>query len=245
MRIVFYGILVISIILSSSGCNSRSEALSLLREARRIIEINPESALLLLDSIADPGELSGTDHMEYRVRIVQARYKNSIPVSGDTAIFEARDYFSQRTGNNWELSFLSYFYSGCVYREQQQYGRAVKEYKQALTIAQQHNDEAQQAFVLYNIGDLYFDKRSYEQALTYYKQAADKYKDDSDRKLVSLRAAAQASLLSGNSDSAFVYFETGLNLAKEQDDKSQEALFMQNMAIAFFEQGDKRRRITG
>ncbi|ULB34294.1 hypothetical protein [Proteiniphilum propionicum] len=156
MRVPFCGILLIFASLLLSACNSHSESLSLLREAGRIIEINPDSALLLLDAIADPGELSEADHMEYRLRIVQARYKNFIPISGDTAIFKARDYFIQKAGNNWELSFLSYFYCGCVYRENQQYDLALNEYKQALAVAQQHNDEAQQAFVLYNIGDLYF-----------------------------------------------------------------------------------------
>lgn len=244
MRILFCGILLILAILLLSVCNSHSESLLLLREAERIIEINPDSALLLLESIADSEGLSETDHMKYQLRIVQARYKNFIPISNDTTIFQVRDYFAKKTGSNWDLSFLSYFYSGCVYRENQQYDIALKEYKQALAVAQQHNDEVKQALVLYNIGDLYFGKRSYEQALTYYRQAVDKYENNSDRKLVSLRAAAQTSLLSGQPDSAFVYFNAALSLAKLQGDKSQEAHILQNMAIAFFEQGDSDEALS-
>lgn len=236
MRVLFYGILLISVSLFLGACNSHSETLSLLRESGRIVETDPEKALFLLDSISNPEEMSEYHLMEYHVRIVQARYKNFIPVSSDTAIFKARDYFTKKVGSNWQLSFLGYFYSGCVYREREQYEYAVKEYKQALHIAEQYKDEEQQAFVLYNIGNLYFNKRSYGQALEYYRLAVNKYDGHYSEMMVCLHAVAQAALLCDKIDDALFFFEKGLNLAEKQNDKVQAVNFLHDKAIALYNQ---------
>lgn len=236
-RIVCTILTIVGLTIFLACNNPQSQANKLLTQAEQLVENHPDSALLLIDSIFYPEEsFSKKDYMRYWVIRIQVRYKNYLPITEDTAIFVARDYFSERIEDNWELSFLGYFYSGCVYREKQQYEYAIRDYKHALHIAEQFNDEKQQAFVFYNIGDLYYDRRSYEQALEYYQKAIDKYEDYYDERLISLQAAAQSALLSGKSDSAFVYFQTGLDLAVENDDIAKKVDFMHDMAVTFLNQ---------
>ena len=66
------------------------------------MENNPDSSLLLIDSIFYPEEsLSKHDYMYYQVAKVQAKLKTHQPVKEDTLIFEARHYFAKRN-KDWE-----------------------------------------------------------------------------------------------------------------------------------------------
>ncbi len=237
MGIKFCGILFTLIIGFFYSCTSQPEAPKLLREASKLAENNPVEAMNLIDSIADPeNSLTKEQYMQYLVTRVQVYYKNFRDISRDTLIFEARDYFRRKRNNYSNLRFLSYFYSGSVYREQQRNNLAINEYKHALTIAEEESNKPQQAFVHYNIGNLYFEQHAYQTALDYYKKAVINYKSDTAKILISLAAAGQSSLLLGERDSALTYFDQALQLTREIGNKSEEAKSLQNKAVTLYEQ---------
>lgn len=100
------------------ACNPQPEAPVLLEQAQLLMEDNPDSALLLIDSIFYPEKsLNKHDYMYYQVAKVQAKYKAYRPVKEDTLIFEARRYF-EKHNKDLKKNSLAHFYSGCVYREQ-------------------------------------------------------------------------------------------------------------------------------
>lgn len=226
------------------GCARNPESTSLLREVGRLVDLKPDSALLILESIESPEKLSEQEQMEYQLRLVQLRYKNYIPISEDTTIFDVTNYFGLNEKEKWELLFLSHFYSGCVYRERLQYDLTVEEYKRALHIAEKYEDDSKQAFVLYNIGNLYFDRRSFEESLKYYVLAVEKYDGRYEEQMISLHAAAQASLLCDKIDDALVFFDRGLNLAKNQKDSVQEANFLHDKAIVLYNQKNYEKALS-
>ncbi len=122
------------------ACNPQPEAPALLQQAELLMEDNPDSALLLIDSIFYPEEsLSKHDFLYYQVAKVQAKYKVRKAVKEDTLIFEARDYFAKRN-KDWEKTTLAHFYSGAVYREQKHYDKAMQAYKDAATAADKTNN---------------------------------------------------------------------------------------------------------
>ena len=119
------------------ACNPQPEADSLLTQAQEIIEIYPDSAIHLIDSIFYPEKsLSHKRYMEFLVTQVQAKYKIYLPVAVDTLIFEAKTYFEKKNKNP-DQTALAYFYSGCVYREQQHFDQAMQHYKKAEQLTSQ------------------------------------------------------------------------------------------------------------
>lgn len=125
------------VLLVMYACNPQPEAYSLLTQSRQVIESYPDSAMHLIDSIFYPKKsLSHRRYMEFLITQVQAKHKNYRPVAEDTLIFEAKAYFEKKNKDP-EQTALAYFYSGCVYCEQQKYDQAMQHYKKAQQLASQ------------------------------------------------------------------------------------------------------------
>ncbi|WP_138096741.1 tetratricopeptide repeat protein [Sphingobacterium thalpophilum] len=227
------------------SCRSKSHPMNLLLEARNLAESSPQEAMRLIDSISDPASnLDKEEYMSYLVTRVQVYYKNFRDISDDTLIFKARDYYDCKKTDVGNLRFLAHFYSGSVFRDQKNYFKTVEEYKRALSIAKSQDNQIHQAFVLYNLGDLYFEKRTYDISLAYYKDASIKYKNDKPKQALSLQAAGQSFLLKGEIDSALLYFDKALMLIRQAQNKLEEAKCLQNISVALFEKGDFLRSIS-
>lgn len=223
--------------------NPQPEASQLLARAITLVDENPDSALRLIDSIFYPEEMPKYKYMEYLVRRVQVNYKTYNTISTDTLIFKARDYFRKFEDKDWKQSFLAAFYSGCVYREQQRYDAAIKLYKDALTLARKNKDQAQEAFVLYNIADLFFDKRLYVQSLENYKKAEKLFITNPERRADCLLAMAQAALMNGSTETSLAYLEEGYNLAKADGNEKMQTKFLQTMSVTYAEKEDYRQSL--
>lgn len=236
MRIVFY----YSMVLLSMGffvsCNKKSNASIHLENARNLAEDRADSAIKFIDSITFfENDLNEEEYMQYLITKVQVRYKNYLPITLDTLIFKARDYMDRNNGSDNDR-FLAHFYSACVFRENDEYSSAIHDYKKALSIASKQNNNDGEALVLYNIADLYFSERAYAKALEYYISASKKYEGNKENKLKCLHAAGQSSLLNGEKEIAFRYFEKALHLAKQIGNKVEEAKCLQNIAVALSDQ---------
>ena len=172
--------------------------------------------------------------MYYLVARVEARYKNYRPIDEDTLIFQARDYFGKLDKNTQETA-LAYFYSGCVYREQQEYGKAMLQYKKAEEYAVKTTDINLQGLILYNIGDLLRIEGLHLQALNIYQATASLYEIYPEKKIQCISAAGQMYLLLEKPDSAIVLFNEGLELAQKINDQPLQSLLSQNLGVAYKE----------
>ncbi|MEA5062108.1 MAG: hypothetical protein VB074_12380 [Proteiniphilum sp.] len=232
VRVIIH-ILIITGLFFFGACNPQPEAPKLLVEAERLVENNPDSAMRLIDSLFYPEKsLSLEYYMRFLVTQVQAKYKTGRPIHGDTLIFRARDYYS--TGNkDPRITALACFYSGCVYREQEEYGKAIRYYKEAETSAAKTTDHALKGLIQYNLGDLFAVQDLYPRALESYKNAARFYSAQPEQKAYSLSAVGRMFLLDKNPDSAFLYFQKGLNVAKPMNDEILQSLLAQNVGVAY------------
>ena len=210
MRSLVYTIVVAVGLSVLSACKPQPEAPRLLAEAQRLVESNPDSAMLLIDSLFYPEKsLRRALYMHFLVTQVQAKYKTRRPIREDTLIFRARDYFSARNKDPRTIA-LAWFYSGCVYRERGDYGKATQHYKEAETYAGGTADTALQGLVQYNLGDLFAVQDLYTKALERYKAAARFYSEYPEEEAYSLSALGRMFLLDKNPDSAFFYFSSSL-----------------------------------
>jgi tetratricopeptide (TPR) repeat protein len=172
MRIFVYSILMVVGLSLLGACNPQPEAAELLRQAESLVDTHPDSAMRLIDSLFYPEKSLRREHyMRFLVTQVQAKYKTYRPIGEDTLIFLACDYFSVRDKDP-RTTALAWFYSGCVHREREDYGKATQHYKEAETYAARTANPGLQGLIQYNLGDLFAVQDLYPNALESYKIAA-------------------------------------------------------------------------
>lgn len=230
---------IISVIIKLSACNPQPEANKLLYEAQRLVESHPDSALKLIDSIFYPEKsFNKRNYMNYLMVRVQARHKNYIDISRDTTIFIAYNYFKRQSKDPAKTS-LAAFYGGNVYREQNNFEKAMELYKDADYYALQAKDCNLNGLISYNIADLLTGKGLYEQALNAYKNANSFY-TRSDKNTLKEQAQCHSAIgrmyfLTNKLDSALISFNKGWVLADKSGDKNLQGLLLQNLSVAYLE----------
>ena len=237
MRKLLLGITLLYSLIFCYACSlTSSQDVRLLQEAIQYAEDKPEHAQMLIDSIFLPEQhLDKHAYMQYLVTRVQVGYKNFKDISTDTMIFNANAYFDAQKLNRDPFLFLSHFYTACVYREQGRDEQAIKAYKRALSIAEDEKDEAGEALVYYNIGDLYFNQNAHERAFDYYKNAVARYTKDTTKMLIALQAAGRSALLIGQIDTAMLFFDKSIDMAEKTLNKAEQAKSLHSKSVAYHE----------
>lgn len=235
MRCIVYIILVATGLAVLAACNPQPEAPKLLAEAERLMENNPDSAMRLIDSLFYPEKsLSREQYMRYLVTRVQARYKNHRDIVEDTLVFDAARYFT-RHDNDPRQTALAWFYSGCIYREQKNYEQAMRHYKEAETYAGKANDTDLRGLIQYNMGDLLAEQGLRKEALDSYRNAEHLYRRQPDKRAQCLSAVGRMYTFLQQSDSAFLYFLEGLEIAETAGNRRLQSLLAQNLSIVYRE----------
>lgn len=230
------------------SCSPQPESHALLTQAQQVVDNHPDSALQLIDSIFYPEKsLKEKDYMSYLVTRVQARYKNYTDVSNDTLIFTAYNYFKLNSKNPAQTAIAA-FYSGCVYRDQHNFDKAMLFYKDAEIFAGESSDIDLQGLVQYNMADLLADQDLYNEALSHYKKAENLYAQSpekaTEKRARCLSATGRIYLLLGEQDNAFEDFHKGLELARSTNNNELQSLLAQNLSIAYSEVAQYKEGIT-
>lgn len=213
--------------LLTTSCARRDEALRLLEKAQRLIESASDSTLMYLDSIFLPEKfLSKENYMEYLVTNVQAKYKNFKDIKDDTIIFEAKDYFDKKvqrlTANSQSSIFHinSHLYSGCVYDERQDYGKALNEYNYAFSTAELSHDSILMYLSTSYIANIYGKQNYFDKALEKHLQSINYIKEgDKEMLATSYANIAKGYLISLNNDNSIYYIDKALDIVTDSDNK--------------------------
>ena len=223
-------ILSIVLLLLVVSCTHRNEASRLFEKAQACIESAPDSALMYLDSIFLAEKfLSKENYMEYIITNVQAKHKNYKDIKDDTLIFEAKRYFSGKENrqrlfhskaHNSKLIAYSYLYSGCVYDERQDYGKAINEYNHAFHAAELIHDSLLMFRSISYIANIYSKEDYYDKALEKHLQSVNYIKKDDKEKLTTSYAnIAKLYCISHNNDSSIYYIDKALDIVADIDNK--------------------------
>ncbi len=230
------------------GCNPQPEAKKILRDAQLIVDEQPDIAKTLIDSIFYPERSLGRrQYMEFLVAQVQVKHKTYRSVAGDTLIFKAIQYLENKNTDTRKTA-SAYFYGGCVYRERQEYEDAMSYYKKAEQYASKAKDDKLKGLVLYNIGDLLTGQGLHKQALDNYVKAERVYNQSPD-KLYEKRAHCFGAMgrmyaLLEKPDSAFFYFNKGIQIAKDTGDDMLQSLLAQNLSVIYKRMGEYKTSET-
>lgn len=93
-----------------------------LTKVEQIVELNPDSALLILDSITIPHDLSKEEYNKFLLLLIQAKDKSYKDISSDTLLFQVKDYYLKN--KDIDNAALASFYCGRILQEQKKEQRS-------------------------------------------------------------------------------------------------------------------------
>ena len=127
----FNYILLFLLCFASLGCEERQEYRDALSRAEAVMETNPDSALVVLDSLnAYSSDFNRHFNMQYQLQLTNARMKSGILFTTDSLTLSLIDYFDSHGTDNERA--LAYYIYGCSLVDLGQAPEALQAYYTAL-----------------------------------------------------------------------------------------------------------------
>lgn len=123
-------LLFISFLFVSACVGGGSPSHRLLERADSLLDVRPDSALRLLQEVSPRQLADRGGRMHYALLLMQAKYKNYLPVSeDDTLARELVSYYAD--AGDAGMQARAYYNLGCVYEDRQEPDLALKAYHEA------------------------------------------------------------------------------------------------------------------
>ena len=164
-------ILTILLLLACTACyRSTRHVTEHLSQAEELIWAAPDSALHILESISTSRHLTGKEQADYALLLSLAQYRCYIPVSSDSLINLAIEYYKDK--NDADKKGAAFYVKGCILEEYcKDIPNALLAYKEAETCIPDMNEKQYVARIYSSLG--YVNKKSFhfEPAKEYYQKA--------------------------------------------------------------------------
>ena len=206
--LVSVGSILMSVSLSSCSSSVKSP---LLLSADSLMEIYPDSALSILESISFPQKLSRADRALYALLLTQARHKNYIALEDDSLIKTAVEYYGDKKKS--VRAAKAHYYWGATYGEKGYTSFAVEEYLAAIRLMPVRDEFL--AMIYDNLAECYEEDRLYNVAIENYRAAYQILKGGNGQTFP-MRGIACVFLLQNEKDSALFYYQRALRLQERK-----------------------------
>lgn len=199
-----------------SSCRSDRQSDYYLEHAESLLEQHPDSALIFLNKIA-PKDLSTGEYARYCLLMTQARDKNGLPLTSDSLISVAVEYFNDK--KDLDTKAKTYFYAGRVNQDMQNAKQAMEYFLKAADYSEDSKDYKLRYLIYYYLGDLYFNENLYDTALKSNRQAFQysQLLNNKDYMTYALRSIALAYSGKGDYSNALVYYFKALKILPKSD----------------------------
>ena len=228
--LVSVGSILMSVSLSSCSSSVKS---SLLLSADSLMEIYPDSALSILESISSPQKLPCADRALYALLLTQARHKNYIALGDDSLIKTAVEYYGDKKKS--VRAAKAHYYWGATYGEKGYTSFAVDEYLTAIRLMPVRDEFL--AMIYDNLADCYEKDDLYDIAIEAYRQAY-QILEGGSQQTYPLRGIARICLLQNKKDSALLYYQKALDYALVEQDSSLIGALYHDLAMVYNEKKD-------
>ena len=172
--------LTIILLLACTACDrSTRHVTENLSQAEELIWTAPDSALHILESIPTSRHLIGKEQADYALLLSLAQYRCYIPVSSDSLINLAIEYYKDK--NDADKKGAAFYVKGCILEEYtKDIPNALLAYKEAETCIPDMDDKQYVARIYSSLG--YVNKKSFhfEPAKEYYQKAVQANIDGKD-----------------------------------------------------------------
>ena len=173
-------ILTILLLLACTACyRSTRHVTEHLSQAEELIWTAPDSALHLLESISASRHLTGKEQADYALLLSLAQYRCYIPVSSDSLINLAIEYY--KDNNDADKKGAAFYVKGCILEEYtKDIPNALLAYKEAEMCIPDMNEKRYVARIYSSLG--YINKKSFhfDPAKEYYQKAVQANIDGKD-----------------------------------------------------------------
>lgn len=228
--LVSVGSILMSVSLSSCSSSVKSP---LLLSADSLMEIYPDSALSILESISSPQKLPCADRALYALLLTQARHKNYIALGDDSLIKTAVEYYGDKKKS--VRAAKAHYYWGATYGEKGYTSFAVDEYLTAIRLMPVRDEFL--AMIYDNLAECYEEDRLYNVAIENYRAAYQILKGK-DEQTYPMRGIARVFLLQNEKDSALYYYQQALDCALADQDSSLIGALYHDLAMVYSEKKD-------
>ncbi len=173
-------ILTILLLLACTACyRSTRHVTEHLSQAEGLIWAAPDSALHILESISTSRHLTGKEQADYALLLSLAQYRCYIPVSSDSLINLAIEYYKDK--NDADKKGAAFYVKGCILEEYtKDVPNALLAYKEAEMCIPDMNEKRYVARIYSSLG--YINKKSFhfDPAKEYYQKAVQANIDGKD-----------------------------------------------------------------
>ena len=173
-------ILTILLLLACTACyRSTRHVTEHLSQAEELIWTTPDSALHILESISTSRHLTGKEQADYALLLSLAQYRCYIPVSSDSLINLAIEYYKDK--NDADKKGAAFYVKGCILEEYtKDIPNALLAYKEAEMCIPDMNEKRYVARIYSSLG--YINKKSFhfDPAKEYYQKAVQANIDGKD-----------------------------------------------------------------
>ena len=228
--LVSVGSILMSVSLSSCSSSVKSP---LLLSADSLMEIYPDSALSILESISSPQKLPRADRALYALLLTQARHKNYIALGDDSLIKTAVEYYGDKKKS--VRAAKAHYYLGATYWDMKCISFAVEEYLAAIRLMPVEDEFL--AMIYDNLAECYEEDRLYNVAIENYRAAYQILKGK-DEQTYPMRGIARVFLLQNEKDSALYYYQQALDCALADQDSSLIGALYHDLAMVYSEKKD-------
>lgn len=228
--LVSVGSILMSVSLSSCSSSVKSP---LLLSADSLMEIYPDSALSILESISSPQKLPCADRALYELLLTQARHKNYIALGDDSLIKTAVEYYGDKKKS--VRAAKAHYYWGATYGEKGYTSFAVDEYLTAIRLMPVRDEFL--AMIYDNLADCYEKDELDNVAMEAYRAAYQILKGKSGQ-IYPMRGIARMFLLQNRKDSALFYYQQALDCALADKDSSLIGALYHDFAMVYNEKKD-------
>ena len=228
--LVSVGSILMSVFLSSCSSSVKSP---LLLSADSLMEIYPDSALSILESISSPQKLPRADRALYALLLTQARHKNYIALGDDSLIKTAVEYYGDKKKS--VRAAKAHYYWGATYREKGYTSFAVEEYLTAIRLMPVRDEFL--AMIYDNLAECYEEDRLYNVAMENYRAAYQILKGGNGQTFP-IRGIARVFLLQNEKDSALFYYQRALDSILADQDSSLVGALYHDLAMVYNEKKD-------
>lgn len=167
--------IIVLFVLYCSSCTTRTQDLEKIAD---IINIEPETALEMLEDI-DDGRLGTRKNKAFHSLLLSmALDKNCIDICNDSIISSALSFYS-RKGDPYDRC-RTFYYAARVYENGLDYEKSMEYLTKAETISDDIADNHLKALILSSKGRLYFENLEYSKAAVNFNKAARYCKENND-----------------------------------------------------------------
>lgn len=216
-NLIHYITILLLLVSTLFSCRPNRQSISNLEHAESLLDQRPDSALIFLNKIT-PSSLSGEDYARYCLLMTQARDKNGLPLTSDSLISVAVEYYNDKS--DLHAKAKTYFYAGRVNQDMQNSKQAMEYFLRAADFAEEYGKDNKLLYLTYYyLGDLYFSENLYDSALKMDRKALhySQLLNDKTYMVLALRNTALAFSGKNKNDRSIIFYLKAIKILSESD----------------------------